>query len=414
MTSERVDVVVVGAGIAGSALGAVLARGGIEVVVLERSTEYVDHVRGEYMHPWGVAEAQRLGVYDALTGAGGNTITRFVGYDEAFAPEEAEASAIPLGGLVPGVPGALAIGHPTACRALEAAATAAGARVVRGVAGAEVTAGPSPSVRYGVDGTTHEVECRIVVGADGRESAVRRRLGIELERNDARIFLAGLLVDGVRDWPDGDSVIGTEGDSMLYTFPQGDGRARLYLGYRTEQRDRLAGRDKATAFLESFRVDAIPDNARLADAVPAGPCAAYPMFDTWTDTPVAEGAVLVGDAAGFSDPTIGEGLSVALRDARTVGEALLGTDDWSPGTFGPYVDERAERMRRLRTCAQVFTDAHIPAGADRVDERRRRLELMQGGDPDLFMLVAAMTCGPELAPEHCFDSAVRDRLLASA
>jgi 2-polyprenyl-6-methoxyphenol hydroxylase-like FAD-dependent oxidoreductase len=412
MGTDRFDVVVVGAGIAGGALATGLARGGLSVLVLERSTEYVDHVRGEYMHPWGVAEAQRLGVHDALVQAGGNPILRFVGYDEAFAPEEAEAGAVPLDRLVPGVPGGLAIGHPTACRALEVAAGEAGARVVRGVEHIDVTVGATPSVRYTVDATEHRAECRLVAGADGRESAVRRQLGIELNRNDPRIFLAGLLVEGLHDWPEGDSVLGTSGQSMHYAFPQGEGKARLYLGYPIEDRTRLAGKDKANFFLDEFRVESIPDSARLADTTPAGPCAAFPMFDSWTDTPAADGAVLVGDAAGFSDPTIGEGLSVALRDARMVSEALLESEDWSSESFDAYSEERAERMRRLRVCAQVFTDAHIPLGPDRVAERRRRLELMAGGDSDLFMLVAAMACGPELAPPSCFSDSVRERLLA--
>lgn len=413
MSTEPVDVVVVGAGIAGSALATALARGGVRVLVLERSEEYSDHVRGEFMHLWGVAEAQRLGVYDDLVGAGGSTLSRVLGYDETISPEEAEAGAPLLEGLVPGVAGPLAIGHPTACRTLEATSADAGAHVVRGVDHVEVSAGPSPSVRYHANGTEHHVECRIIVGADGRESAVRRQLGVELERTDARIFLAGLLVDELRDWPESDAVIGTEGDSMLYVFPQGAGRARLYLGFSIENRTRLAGRDKAKVFLDSFRVGAIPDSARLADATPAGPCAAYPMFDSWTDTPVSEGVVLVGDAAGFSDPTIGEGLSVALRDARLVSDALLASDDWSSQSLGPYVEERKERMRRLRACAQAFTDAHMPL-AEGVAERRRRLDLLNGGDPDLFNLIIAMGCGPELGSEECFHATVRDRLLAPA
>ncbi len=276
----------------------------------------------------------------------------------------------------------------------------------------EVTGGASPSVRYKADSAEHHVECRIVVGADGRESAVRKQLGIELHRNEPRIFLAGMLVDGLRDWPEGSASIGTEGDSMLYVFPQREGRARLYLGFAIEDKTRLAGRDKAKVFLEAFRARSIPPNAGVADAVPSGPCAAYPMFDSWSDSPVAEGVVLVGDAAGFSDPTIGEGLSVALRDARMVSDIMLEDDDWAPGRFDSYSDERAERMRRLRFCNQVFTDAHIPLGSNRVEERRRRLELLNGGDPDLFMTVAASVCGPEVAPESCFDESVRDRLLA--
>jgi choline dehydrogenase-like flavoprotein len=82
MTDSGVDVVIVGAGIAGGSLGAVLARAGLEVLILERSTEHRDRVRGEYMHPWGVAEAQRMSLYDALIGAGANVLGRLVPYDE--------------------------------------------------------------------------------------------------------------------------------------------------------------------------------------------------------------------------------------------------------------------------------------------------------------------------------------------
>ena len=40
------------------------------------------------------------------------------------------------------------------------------------------------------------------------------------------------------------------------------------------------------------------------------------MHDTWTDRPLGEGLALIGDAAGSSDPHIGQGLSIALRDVR--------------------------------------------------------------------------------------------------
>jgi menaquinone-9 beta-reductase len=262
-------------------------------------------------------------------------------------------------------------------------------------------------------GREHEVRPRLVIAADGRESSTRRQLGIELEKTDPRIFLAGMLVDGVRDWPSSDSVIGTSGDAIFLAFPQGEDKARLYICYSIEDKTRLAGADKAKTFLEAFRVDAIPDCERFVDANPAGPCAAYPMFDSWSDAVVADGVVFAGDAAGFSDPTIGQGLSVALRDARMIRDVLLGGDDWTQGAFTPYVEERAERMRRLRFIVQVFTDAHIPLGLDAVSERRRRKNLMMR-DSDLFMLVVGMTCGPELAPESCFANEVREKLLSPA
>jgi 2-polyprenyl-6-methoxyphenol hydroxylase-like FAD-dependent oxidoreductase len=410
MNTDQPAVTIIGSGIAGSALAAALANAGVPVLVLERTEQFVDHVRGEYMHPWGVAEAMQLGLHDDLIKAGGNVISRFVGYDEAYSPAEAEVGALPLADLVPGVPGALGIGHPAACQVLFDAAVRAGAHALRGVEQVKVTPGESPEVRFVHGGSEHEVRPRLVVAADGRESSTRRQLGIELEKTDPRIFLAGMLVDGVRDWPSTDSVIGTSGDSILYAFPQDEDKARLYIGYSIEEKTRLAGADKAKTFLDAFRVDTIPDCERFVDANPAGPCAAYPMFDSWSDAVVADGVVFAGDAAGFSDPTIGQGLSVALRDARMIRDVLLGGEDWSKEAFTPYVEERAERMRRLRFAVQVFTDAHIPLGPDGVPERRRRSDLMTR-DPDLFMLVAAMTCGPELAPASCFANEIREKLL---
>ena len=62
LRANNPDVVVVGAGIAGASIAAVLARGGIEVLLLERQREHRDRVRGEYMAPWGVLEARAVGL----------------------------------------------------------------------------------------------------------------------------------------------------------------------------------------------------------------------------------------------------------------------------------------------------------------------------------------------------------------
>ena len=64
------DLIIVGGGIGGSAMAATMARAGKSVLLLEKSTEYKDHVRGEWIAPWGVAEVQRLGLYDLLMDAG--------------------------------------------------------------------------------------------------------------------------------------------------------------------------------------------------------------------------------------------------------------------------------------------------------------------------------------------------------
>src|SRR5262249_18505586 len=60
------DVITVGGGLGGATLAKTLAEDGYRGLVLERETEFRDRVRGEQMHPWGVAEARALGIYDAL------------------------------------------------------------------------------------------------------------------------------------------------------------------------------------------------------------------------------------------------------------------------------------------------------------------------------------------------------------
>jgi menaquinone-9 beta-reductase len=95
---DMYDVVIVGGGIAGGALAAVLARGGVAVAVLERDLVPVDRVRGEFMAHWGVAELQRLGLFDTLAAAGGVFPRRSIPYGSrlASAPEPAEFTGISL------------------------------------------------------------------------------------------------------------------------------------------------------------------------------------------------------------------------------------------------------------------------------------------------------------------------------
>lgn len=408
-TTGTADIVVVGGGIAGSALATVLAREGRDVLLLERETAYRDKVRGEFVALWGVEEILRMGLMPAFRAAGGVDATRAVFYDETVHPAQAEAGSVPLDRLLPGIAGALDVGHPEACEALIGAAAAAGARVVRGTGRTEVTPGTPPAVRYtGPAGDVHAVVCGLVVGADGRQSAVRRAAGIELEVGAARTMGGGMLVDGLDAWAAGTLALGTEGDLHYLVFPRADGRARLYLMHDVRDRGRFTGPDRARAFLAAYQLDCIPDSAMFGAARPAGPCVFYPMTDSWTTTdPVAPGVVLVGDAAGWNDPVIGQGLSIALRDARTVAELVLAEED-----LAPYVAERRERMRRLRVSAAVVTDiscTFTPEGA-----ARRVAFGAQAADPVLGGARMAVQVGPDRLPAEAFAPRTVERIRALA
>lgn len=415
MSSPRAafEVIIIGGGIAGNALAAVLARAGKSVLVLERSTVYRDKVRGEFFQAWGVAEAQRLGLYETLIRSGGIHHTRFVPYDEILDPVDAEAAALALDKILPGVPGTLGVGHPAACEALSSAAAAAGASVRRGISDLDVQPGSAPIVRYRVNGAEHTGRCRLVIGADGRESAVRRRAGIALHTTEPQLLMAGLLVENLRGWPEHKVTIGTEGDVVFFVVPQGTGRARLYLLWSCDHRQRFAGPRGPRAFLDSFALACVPGSECIVQATPAGPCATYPMNDTWTDSPVINGLALIGDAAGYSDPHIGQGLSVALRDVRVLSELLLVSEDWSPPALEPYTEERAERMHRLRFCNALQTTLRGQFGPDARERRRRALRLMQA-EPPLGLWRRAYLAGPDSVPPSAFDERVYDRLCAPA
>lgn len=407
---KRLDVVVVGGAIAGSALATVLARDGYEVLVLERQTSYRDKVRGEAISCWGVAELLRLDLEKPLLDAGGSYADRSVSFDDTIDPADAESAAVPLDRMLPGVPGVLDVGHPEACEALTRAAEAAGATVLRGVRNVLVTSEPSPTVRYQHDDVDHEVTCRLVVGADGRQSTVRRQLGIRLMQTTPRTLGGGLLVDNVDAWPANRVSIGTEDDLLYLIFPRAAGLVRLYLLHDIAQKGRFAGPDRHNDFLAAYQFRCIPGSEMFSTAHPAGPCAFYPMNDSWTETPYAPGAVLLGDAAGWNDPIIGQGLAIALRDVRMMSEILRSGSDWSPTAFAPYGAERRERMRRLRLAAQIRTDLTMtftPDGA----VRRKAYNRVWRTDPVLAGTRLAIQMGPDKVAAGAFEPETIDRIL---
>ena len=410
--STSADVVVVGGGIAGSTLALLLARGGLSVTVLEHQRVYADRVRGEFLAQWGVEIAQRLGVFEPLAQAGGSVPRWGVNYDELVPPSIAEEHRIDLASLLPGVPGVLCLHHPVACETLNQLAAAAGARVVRGVDGVAVVPGARPQVSYRLDGETAEVSCRLVVGADGRNSLVRQQAGIALHQAELTNVIAGLLVEGAEDWPQDTFALGVEGDCMFLAFPQGGDRVRLYLAITPEQRDRFGGPEGVARFMETFRLEAMPKGAGLANAKPIGPCATLGGEDTWTETPYAEGVVLIGDAAGYNGPIIGQGLSLALRDAELVSQALLGQTAWAPDMFAGYAEDRLERMRRVRFAAEMHATLFCSFTPEAIRRRGAfHMGLASGQDRRLQWIAAAPLLGPYNLPPQAFEPSFRDEIL---
>lgn len=406
------DVIVVGGGIGGSALAAVMARAGKRVLLLEKSTAYEDRVRGEWIAPWGVTETKRLDLYDALVGAGGHHLTSHVTYDETRDPAAAEAAALPLGIFAEGVAGPLCIRHPVHCQTLFDQAVAAGAAALRGVEVGAIALGDAPSVTYVHDGAEHVAHAPLIVGAEGRQSAVRRAAGLTLHQDKPHHWFAGLLVDDVEGVDTARQTIGTEGDFAFLTFPQGDGRVRVYGGWDLAAKTRFAGGEGATRFLDAFRLGSAPHNEAIARGTPAGPLFAYYNNSSAAERPHAAGAVLVGDAAGWNDPILGLGLSITYRDVRLVTDILKATPDGATPDFRPYAEERAERMRRLRVAAEMQATLDMEFG-EAPRERRRRYHEGTAADPTLGLHGMAVLAGPEAVPAEVFEPAHVARVMGA-
>ena len=409
---DQYDLVIIGAGIAGSALAAAMARAGKEVLLLEQTTTYADIVRGEVMTQWGVKEARTLGLYDVLMGAGAHHVTRHVGYDEVLPPSVAEQAANDLGVALPGIPGQLALGHPKHRQTLLDAAIDAGAQARRGVRIGTIALGPRPTVEFEDDGDRVAVRARLVVGADGRNSMVRQSAGIALKQDRPRNYIGGMLVENADGWDANVQTFGTNNDLFFAIFPQGRGRVRVYGAWSLEQRGRFTGTNAVTDFLGAFRLPCCPRAEHIALGKPAGPLLSFLNNESNATTLATEGVLLVGDAAGWSDPVIGQGLASAYRDARIVSDILRSTDEWTPRVFAPYETERHERSRRLAYTAELITRlfADFDEGCRR---RRSRFFERLASEPAIGAVLGAVSVGPDGVPPETFTAEYRSHVLGT-
>jgi 2-polyprenyl-6-methoxyphenol hydroxylase-like FAD-dependent oxidoreductase len=352
------DLITVGGGLAGASLARALAERGRRVLVVEREARFRDRVRGEYLEAWGVAEARALGLEPILHEGGARRVRWLVTWLGGTPVVRSDVSTVNPAGHAP-----LCLSHPAMQEAVLEAARAAGAEVLRPASVVAVAPGAEPEVevRSG-DGSLARFRARLVAGADGRESKVRNWGGFAVERDSEHLALAGLLLDGYRGPDDSSSVFWNfaQGEEALL-FPQGGERVRAYVAFRANRDSgRLSGRKRVPDFLGACAAAQVPLDW-LADAVPAGPLAAFSGADTYVPHPARGGVVLIGDAAASSDPTWGCGLSLTLRDVRVLRDALLADDDWNAAADA-YAAEHDAYYGRLHTFERWLTEAFFEVG----------------------------------------------------
>lgn len=401
---QNFDLIIVGGGIAGGSLATVMARKGADVRVLERQSEFRDHVRGELLWPWGVRVAQHLDLESVFIEAGAPVVRWMVAHDEGTATPQTSDVGMILGG----VQGSVNLAHPVACRALVDAATFAGADVRTGVRDVQVSVGVRPSARWVEGDEVREASAALVVGADGRRSSVRLQTSIPFEVDPTAHQIAGVLVDGVDGMDTDANLAARESDLLFLAFPQNDGRARLYFNFPTGQRTRFAGKDAAQRFLDACRLNCLSGAGEWHLAHPAGPCATFPGADSRAPVPLVEGVVLIGDAAGFENPLRGQGLAMALQDVHDVSRALLSGSPPSEA-LQQYVDARAVRQRLAHLATAVVVWAH-DGFSEQDPELRASRALHCRQDDVLAALGSSIWSGYDELPQDVTAAEVATRL----
>ncbi len=307
--SPQFDLVCVGGGLAGSALAKVMAERGCRVLVLERTTQFQDRVRGEATHPWGTWEARQLGLYDLMLASNGVEILRT---DEVLAPGPVKPRDN-VDGTTFKLP-RLCFCHPTLQQALIQSAQQSGALVERGVTVTGVeprSAATPPTVVWSRAGNTCRATARLIVGADGRSSQVRAWAGFgERIRHDPPcLVMAGVLISGTSvERGISYAQINPAKGRKVILLPQGDGRVRAYLSWHIATgAPRVQGPGGFPRFVADCLTMGTPPDL-LAGAQQAGPLASFDCHETWVEHPYKEGIAVIGDASASSDPTWGQGL----------------------------------------------------------------------------------------------------------
>jgi menaquinone-9 beta-reductase len=392
MAGGEYDIITVGGGVGGAALAKSMAANGAKVLVLEREREFHDRVRGEYIAPWGAAEASKLGLAETLRSAGANHPRWVIG----FGPERDLISSTPQ------QLAAVSFYHPALQTALLDAAAETGAEIRRGAEVSLVTPGDPAIVEVNSNGMRETIRARLVVGADGRSSRIRQWGKFNVRHDPDRLILAGVLLETESSFREDAAyfILNPAEEVHAFTAPQGNGHFRSYLAYRSDRDLHLHGNESLPRLIEWSIKSGIPADL-YANTKAIGPLASFRGADTWVDHPYSCGIAMIGDAACSSDPSWGQGLCLTLRDVRVLRDALLANEDWKLAGDA-YANEHDRYYAVVHTCENWFASFFSDRGEAAISRRSRALALIMEDPtrvPDHFF------SGPELP----IDDAVRQR-----
>jgi geranylgeranyl reductase family protein len=322
------DVVVAGAGPAGSVAALVLARGGARVALVDKAAFPRDKACGDLVGPRGVQVLADLGLHVPDAGRGSDLL--------AVGPS-GRRSRLPAftGRTYPGhgiIAPRIALDHALRQAALEAGAVPVRARITA------VEAGEDSRVNALIASDGQRLEGEVIIAADGALSPVARLAGML----DPATALWGFAIRAYlpAEVPLPLLVLLDASPWRIYPgygwlFPGENGQANVGIGVGL-------GRVRRQAPLRGDLARLVALLAQCGDL--SGDAQPGPVMGGWlrmggTGTPPAAGNVLLaGDAAGLINPLQGEGIGPAMVSARLAAEAVLA----GPAQAGPVYAEAIE------------------------------------------------------------------------
>jgi 2-polyprenyl-6-methoxyphenol hydroxylase-like FAD-dependent oxidoreductase len=315
MTRPELDVIVVGAGVGGAALALALCREGASVLLVERRAGPGNINRGDSVLPAVTRHLERWGVLDRFYQAGAAPVARM----QVFHAERGFLMEAPLAD--PAGHPYVVLPHPEIERALTEGARATGRVEVRYLT--KVTQLLYDDGRViGVEladreGRVELVTARLVVGADGASSVVRQKLDIPFV---PRPYPTGYyIIDFERPAAYEDAMrLHLHPDGGIMLMPQGPGvvGAAVLVHPREADLFRAGPLDEKAA--------AIRRRCHLLEGCAPLPRHAhlYPLSRGHAGRYHARGAALMGDAVHVTNPTAGQGMTMAVEDAAALARHL--------------------------------------------------------------------------------------------
>jgi menaquinone-9 beta-reductase len=309
---KKFDVVVVGARCAGSPLALMLARRGLSICLIDRAQFPSETPSTHVIQRCGVRVLDEMGVLDTILAAGAVPLDRMtmviddVVRIEATLPEADYRQS------------SLCVRRVTLDGLLVDAAAAAGAEVRTGL---RVTGLITEGDRVtGVDTAAGPIHARLVVGADGRHSTVASLVGArKYHVAPAGKMFAWAYFDGVSD-RQGHARIGRRGARGFLASPTDGDLYMAAIGIDMAEQARFHS-DRDANFTAGIR--AWPELADvLANGRRVGPIRVLTKWHGYFREAAGPGWVLVGDAGQFKDPTPGQGIGDALRQADRLAPAI--------------------------------------------------------------------------------------------